>query len=145
MPRSALTRQSPSSLKTSTKLKFPQLNFEELKNVTLDQSPLKSLQTGIEFEQPVNIGVDDTEMKIGAGVSGSLRPFSTKDEQLFDPEVFADPINIGPNQFYVGVGTSVTVSSGLTHSVCFGGRPHEHMSHCEGARNEVLCPDPQKK
>lgn len=102
-------------IKDLSKLKFPKLNFEELKNVTLDQAPVKSLQTGIEFEQPVNIGVDDTEMKIGAGVSGSLRLFSTKDEQLFDPEVFADPINIGPHQFYVGVGTSVTLSSGLTH------------------------------
>ncbi len=102
-------------IKDLSKLKFQKLNFEELKNVTLDQAPVKSLQTGIEFEQPVNIGVDDTEMKIGAGVSGSLRLLSTDDEQLFDPEVFADPINIGPNQFYVGVGMSATVFSGLTH------------------------------
>jgi hypothetical protein len=102
-------------IKDLSNLKFPKLNFEELKNITLDQAPVTSLQTGIEFEQPVNIGVDDTEMKIGAGVSGSLTLLSTKDEQLFDPEVFADSINIGPNQFYVGVGTSVTVSSGLTH------------------------------
>jgi hypothetical protein len=102
-------------IKDLSKLKFPKLNFEELKNVTLDQAPVKVLQTGIEFEQPVNIGVDDTEMKIGAGVSGSLTLFSAKDEQLFDPEVFADPIKIGPNQIYVGFGTSVTVSSGLTH------------------------------
>jgi hypothetical protein len=57
-------------IKDLSKLKFSKLNFEELKNVTLDQAPLKSLKTGIEIEQPVNIGVDDAEMKIGAGVSG---------------------------------------------------------------------------
>jgi hypothetical protein len=102
-------------IKDLSKLKFSKLNFEELKNVTLDQAPLKSLKTGIEFEQPVNIGVDDAEMKIGAGVSGSLTLLSTKDEQIFDPEVFADPIKIGPNQIYVGVGVSASVSSGLTH------------------------------
>jgi hypothetical protein len=102
-------------IKDLSKLKFPNLNFEELKNVTLDQVPVKSLNTGIEFEQPVNIGVDDTELKIAAGASGSLRLLSARDEQLFAPEVFGDPIAIEPNQFYVGVGTSVTVSSNLTH------------------------------
>ena len=101
-------------IKDLSKLKFPKLDFEALKNLTLDQSPVRSLQTGIEFEQPVNIGIDDTEMKIGAGISGSLKLFSAKDEQLFDPEVFSDPINIGPNQIYVGIGTSATVSIGLT-------------------------------
>jgi hypothetical protein len=102
-------------IKDLSKLKLPKLNLEELKNVTLDQAPVKSLQTGIKFEQPVNIGVDNTEIKIGGGISGSLTLLSTDDEQLFDPEVFADSINIGPNQFYVGVATSATVSSGLTH------------------------------
>ena len=102
-------------IKDLSKLKFPKLNFAELKNVTLDQAPVKSLKTGIEFEQPVNIGVDDAEMKIGAGVSGSLTLSSNKDEVLFDPEHFAEPINIGPGQFYVGIGTSVTVSTGLTN------------------------------
>ena len=40
-------------IKDLSKLKFPNLNFEELKNVILDQVPVKSLNTGIEFEQPV--------------------------------------------------------------------------------------------
>ncbi len=102
-------------IKELSKLKFTKLDFEALKNLTLDQSPVKSLQTGIEFEQPVKVGIDDTEMKIGAGVSGNLKLFSATDEQLFDPEVFADPIIIGPNQIYVGIGTSANVSTGLTH------------------------------
>ena len=102
-------------IKDLSKFKFPKLDFEALKNFTLDQSPVTSLQSGIEFEQPVNIGIDDTEMKIGAGVSGSLKLFSATDKQLFDPEVFADPINIGPNQIYIGLGISATVSTGITH------------------------------
>ena len=102
-------------IKDLSKLKFPKLNFQELTNFRLDQAPVKSAQTGIEFEQPVNIGIDDTEMKIGAGVSGSLRLVSAADKQLFDPEVFADPIDIGPNQIYVGLGTAASLSTGLTH------------------------------
>ena len=102
-------------IKDLSKLKFPKLNFQELTNFRLDQAPVKSVQTGIEFEQPVNIGIDDTEMKIGAGVSGSLRLVSAADKQLFDPDVFADPIDIGPNQIYVGLGTAASVSTGLTH------------------------------
>jgi hypothetical protein len=102
-------------IKGLSKLKFPKLNFDELKDITLDKASLKNLQTGIEFEQPINIGIEDAELTIGAGVSGSLQLFSANDKQLFDPDVFADPINIGPKQFYVAVGTSANLSSGLTH------------------------------
>jgi hypothetical protein len=102
-------------IKGLAKLKFPKLNLASLKDLPLDQSPLKSLQTGIEFEQPVDIGVDGSEMKIGAGASGILSLLSAAEEQLFDPEVFGDPISIGPNQFYLGVGTAASLSSELTH------------------------------
>lgn len=102
-------------IKSLTSLKFPKLDLASLKDSPLDQAPLKNFQTGIEFEQPIDIGVEDSELKIGAGVSGNLRLFSPSDKQLFDPEVFGDPITIGPNQFYVGVGTSAALSSELTH------------------------------
>lgn len=102
-------------IKSLTSLKFPKLDLASIKDLPLDQAPLKNIQTGIEFEQPIDIGVEDSEMKIGAGVSGNLSLFSPSDEQLFDPEVFGDPITIGPNQFYVGVGTSASLSSELTH------------------------------
>jgi hypothetical protein len=102
-------------IKNLSKLKFGKLDFEGLKNVTLDQAPVKNLQTGVEFEQPVNVGIDDVEMKIGAGVSGSVKLFSATDKQLFDSDVFADPITIGPNQIYLGVGISATLSAGITH------------------------------
>lgn len=104
-------------IKGLTKLKFPKLDLASLKDSTLDQAPLKNLQTGIEFEQPIDIGIEDGEMKVGAGVSGSFSVLSGADEQLFDPEVFGDPIAIGPNQFYVGVAIAATLSSELTHTL----------------------------
>ena len=102
-------------IKGLTKLKLPAIKFDDIANITLDQTPIKSLETGIAFEQPVDVGVDGSELKIGAGVSGSIKLFSAKDEQLFDPEIFGDPIAIGANQFYVGLGTSATLSSELAH------------------------------
>ena len=102
-------------IKGLAKLKFPKLNLASLKDLPLDEAPLKKLQTGMEFEQPVDIGVDGSEMKIGAGASGILSLLSAAEEQLFDSEVFGDPISIGPNQFYLGVGTAASLSSELTH------------------------------
>jgi hypothetical protein len=102
-------------IKQLTKFKFPKLNFNELQNLTLDQAPIKSLETGIAFEQPLDIGITGSEMKIGAGVSGSIQLFSPEDEQLFDPEIFGDAITIANNQTYVRIATSATLSSGLTH------------------------------
>lgn len=102
-------------IKDLTKLKFPAMNFAGIENITLDQSPIKSLETGIAFEQPVDVGVDGSEMKIGAGVSGSIKLFSARDEQLFDPEIFGDPVEINANQFYLALGISATLSSALTH------------------------------
>lgn len=101
-------------LKGLTKLKFDGLNFANLKNVTLDQVPLNSLETGITFAQPIAVGGEGSELTIDAGVSGGVKLFSSKDEQLFDPEVYGDPIAINANQFYVRLGTAVKLASEFT-------------------------------
>lgn len=100
-------------LKGLSKLKFGGLNFANLKNVTLDQAPLNSLETGMSFEQPIAVG-GDSEITIEAGASGGVELFSAKDEQLFDPEVYADPIAISANQFYVRLGTTAKFASAFT-------------------------------
>ena len=101
-------------VKDLKKLKLSELKFAPLENVPLDQAPLKSLTTGIAIEQPVGVGIDGTEMKIGVGVSGSITLLSSKDKQLFDADVFADPIAIGANQLYLAMGTSAKLSTELT-------------------------------
>ena len=100
-------------LKGLTKLKFDGLNFADLKNATLDQAPLNSLQTGITFSQPIAVG-GNSKLKIDAGVSGGVKLYSAKDKQLFDPAVYNDPIPIQPNQFYVGIDTIASFSPEFT-------------------------------
>ncbi len=100
-------------LKGLTKLKFDGLNFADLKNATLDQAPLNSLETGITFSQPIAVG-GNSELKIDAGASGGIKLFSAKNEQLFDPRIYADPIPIQSNQFYVGIDTTAEFSPEFT-------------------------------
>lgn len=93
-------------IKDLKKLKLSQLKFAPLENTPLDQAPVKSLTTGITFEQPVGVGIDGTEMKISAGASGGVKLSSSKDKQLLDPELFEDPIKIEPDQLYLSVQAS---------------------------------------
>jgi hypothetical protein len=95
-------------------LKLPNLNFSDLEHVTIEKVPVKSLKSGISFEQPVDVGTNGIEMKIGAGASGSIRLYSMKDKQLFDPEVFGDPIPIGANQLFLGVAATASLSTALS-------------------------------
>jgi len=100
-------------LKGLTKLKFDGFKFADLKNTTLDQAPLNSLETGITFSQPIAVG-GNSELRIDAGVSGGIKLFSPEDEQLFDPKVYEDPIQIQANQFYVGIDTTAEFSPEFT-------------------------------
>jgi hypothetical protein len=92
-------------IKDLKKLKLSELKFAALENTPLDQAPLKSLTTGITFEQPVGVGIAGTELKIAAGASGGVRLSTPKDKQLIDPELFDDPIGIEPNQLYLSFQT----------------------------------------
>ena len=102
-------------IKDLKKLKLSELKFTPLQNTPLDQLPLKSLTTGIAIEQPVGVGIEGTELKIAAGVAGRFSLLSSKDAQLFDPDVFADPIHIEANQIYLAMGTSAKLSTELTN------------------------------
>lgn len=100
-------------LKGLSKLKFDGLKFADITDVPLDQAPLNSLDTGITFSQPIAVG-DHAELQIAAGVSGSIKLLSAKDEQLFDPAVYGDPIPIKANQVYVGIDTTAKFSPEFT-------------------------------
>jgi hypothetical protein len=102
-------------IKDLKKLKFSELKFTPLENATLDQIPVKSFTTGIAFEQPVGVGIDGAEMKIGAGASGTFKLLSSKDKQLFDPDVFGDSIPIGANQLWLVMGAAAKLSAELAN------------------------------
>jgi hypothetical protein len=102
-------------IKDLKKLKFSELKFAPLENTALDQIPLKSFTTGITFEQPVGVGIDGAEMKIGAGASGTFKLLSSKDKQLFDPDTFGDSIPIAADQLWLVMGTLANLSAELAN------------------------------
>jgi hypothetical protein len=90
------------------------LNLSSLMLVPLDKVPFKSASSGLTFEQPVPVGVEQVEMTVKADGAGRLALFGPKDRQLFDPELFGDPVTIDADQYYVSLGLTASLSTSLT-------------------------------
>ncbi|HEV2762164.1 MAG TPA: hypothetical protein VGV38_04140, partial [Pyrinomonadaceae bacterium] len=104
-------------------LRLSDLDFSALQNLPLDKTPVKRLESGLAFEQPLGVGAGQAELKIGAGVNGRLRLYSAKDKHLFDPELFGDPVGVEDGQFYVGLYLDATLTgaaSGKKGDISFG-------------------------
>jgi hypothetical protein len=98
-------------------LKISDLNLAALQQIPLDKVPVKNASGGLSFEQPVAIGINQVEMTVKAEGSGRVLLVSPKDKQLFDPELFGEPIPVGTDQFYVSIGVTASLSTGLAREV----------------------------
>src|SRR5215213_7013419 len=101
-------------IRSLRQIKVSDLNLNALTQVPLDKVPLKSASAGLSFEQPVPIGINHVEMTVKAEGGGRLRLFGPKDKQLFDPELFGEPIKIGDEQFYVSIGVTAALETNLS-------------------------------
>ena len=104
-------------IKDLRQLKLSDLDFAALQDVALDKVPVGSATSGVAFEQPLDVGAGQAELKIKAGASGRLTLFRPKDKQLFDPEVFGDPVPIGDDRHFVSLGITASVAAGLSSAV----------------------------
>src|SRR5919199_4628914 len=95
-------------------MKVSDLNLAALTQIPLDKVPLKSASGGLSFEQPVPIGINQVEMTVKAEGGGRLRLVGPKDKQLFDPELFGEPIKVGDDQYYVSIGVTASLASNLS-------------------------------
>jgi hypothetical protein len=95
-------------------IKVTDLNLNSLTQIPLDKVPLKSASGGLSFEQPVPIGIQQVEMTVKAEGGGVLRLVGPKDKQLFDPELFGEPIKIDDGLFYVSLGVTASLASNLS-------------------------------
>lgn len=96
-------------LKDPAEIKCINLDFNQL-HVPLDQLPLKSLDSGIEFSQKVGLGVSNTELTFQAGLTGGIKLLSSSNNQLFDPDLYGDQIKINPGELYLAVTTNAKLS-----------------------------------
>jgi hypothetical protein len=95
-------------------IKVSDLNLSALTQVPLDKVPLKSASGGLSFDQPVPVGINQVEMIVKAEGGGRLRLIGPKDKQLFDPEVFGEPVKINDDQFYVSIGVTASLAANLS-------------------------------
>lgn len=93
------------------------LNLAALQQVPLDKVPVKSASGGLSFEQPIGIGTDRVEMTVKAEGSGQIRLTGPKDKQLFDQELYGDPIAVMPDQFYLSIGITASLAAELTNKL----------------------------
>src|SRR4051812_41130849 len=98
-------------------IKVSDINLSALTQIPLDKVPLKSASGGLSFEQPVPIGINQVEMTVKAEGGGRLRLVGPKDKQLFDPDVFGEPIKIDDGQFYVSIGVTASLATSLSAEV----------------------------
>lgn len=89
------------------------LNLAALQQVTLDKVPLKNASGGLSFEQPVAVGINQVEMTVKTEGAGRLALIGSKDRQLFASELFGEPIPVAPEQFYVSIGLTASLSTEL--------------------------------
>jgi hypothetical protein len=113
-------------LKDAAAFKFQKIDFASLQKIPLDQAPVKSVDTGIDFKQKVGLGVDNTELTIAAGVSGGLKLHTARDKQLFDPDVFGDQIPIHDGEIFLSAHLQAKLSAefaGKAGELSFGFTP----------------------
>lgn len=101
-------------IRSLKQIKVTELNLNALAQIPLDKVPLKSASAGLSFEQPVPIGINQVEMTVKAEGGGRLRLVGPKDKQLFDPDVFGEPIKVEEGQFYVSVGVTAVLAANLS-------------------------------
>ena len=96
-----------------TRLRFSDLDAASLQDVTLDNFPLKSLQTGLSFDEPIDVGIDSAELAIGVGIGGHLGLWTPDDGALFASDHYGDPIEISAGENYLSLGVTASISAGL--------------------------------
>ena len=100
-------------IKSLSQIKVSDINLSALAQVPLDKVPLKSATAGLAFEHDVPVGINQTEMTVKAAGASRLRLLGPKDKQLFDPELFGEPIKIEDGQYYVSLGVTASLSASV--------------------------------
>ncbi len=95
------------------------LNLREtalnLQNTTLKDFPLVSVRTGLEVEHDIDIGNDDTELTLAAGVTAGFTVFKKKGQPVLPGRFGQDAaVKVGDKEAWVSFDISPTLSAGLT-------------------------------
>ena len=93
-------------------LSVVQQDLASLQNLSLAAFPLESTQIGLSFKEPTTISSTSPKFTGAAAISASLGVNTAG--KLFDPDPFANPIEISSGHAYLGLGIQVSVSPGVS-------------------------------
>jgi hypothetical protein len=106
---------------TLPSLSVVQQNLASLQDVPLMRFPLASTEIGLSFAQPTAVASTSPQFAGSAVASASLRVVNSG--ELFDPDLFANPIDVPSGRAYLGLGVKVNVAPGIAFTsgkVTFG-------------------------
>lgn len=93
-------------------LSVVQQDLASLQSLSLAAFPLKSTQIGLSFKEPTVITSTTLKFTGAAAISASLSV--TTAGKLFDPDPFANPIEITSGHAYLGLGIQASISPGIS-------------------------------
>jgi len=85
------------------------------KGLKLDDPAVTSINSGLTFAQPVDLGASQVDLKIGAGINGfiGISKSGGSTTKLFDPDPYEDPVPVPADSRYVAIGFTSSVSANL--------------------------------
>ena len=93
-------------------LSVVQQDLASLQSLSLAAFPLESTQIGLSFKEPTAITSTSLAFTGAAAISASLCVTTTG--KLFDPDPFANPIEITSGHAYLGLGIQASISPGIS-------------------------------
>ncbi|HUI57365.1 MAG TPA: hypothetical protein VLY04_20455 [Bryobacteraceae bacterium] len=100
-------------------LSLTNFNLKSIADLTLDNPAVTSVQAGLNFSQPVDIGLGGVTLAVNAGICGELNicvpPASGC--KLFDPDPFGADIQVDSTQRYVSIKFSANAGPAASASI----------------------------
>lgn len=96
------------------RLGFGDFNLSEIQQLGLDHSPAGKSHAGLTFLEPVDIGLPDLHLKIGAGGTATLGVLLARDNEGLASDIFGDPLVIAADRGYVSFTLAANVSAALS-------------------------------
>ncbi len=82
---------------------------------SLADPTLTSMSAGVTFAEPIDVGTNQVDLKIGGGLTGSLAVFVPHGSapKLFDPDPYDDPIAVTSDDRYVSFGLLASINDSI--------------------------------
>jgi hypothetical protein len=111
-----------------TKLSLKDLNLKSLADLTLANPSITSLHTGLNLDEPVNIGSGGVTLQVDAGLSGTMDVYvpPVGGGSLFTGDAYGETIPVDASERYVSIGLCATAGPDIRatfNQLTFGFQP----------------------